>query len=164
MSPVTPDEIEALLRDPSVPWEERRDRVKDLQGVTGATAAGLEAARAAGDWGKFELFLLVAAAHPDPSYLPPITAALALGAREVPNEDALEVLADLPDPGTIALLERIARTEHEWDEFNQVGVKAVWALEAIHTPEATAALARIAEHGDEYVQRWAAKAVTRRTR
>jgi hypothetical protein len=162
VSTVTPDELEALLRDPSVPFEVRRDRVADLRDVSEATAAGLEAALAARDWEKFELFLLVAAAHPAPSYLRPITEALALGAREVPNEDALEVLADLPDPGAVGLLRQIATAAHDWDEFNQVGVKAVWALSAIRTPEATAALADIAEHGDEYVQRWAAKALARR--
>jgi len=53
------------------------------------------------------------------------------------------------------LLKKVALTEHDWDEFSQIGVKAVWAIAAIDTPQATAALAEIAEHGDEYVQHWA---------
>lgn len=152
---MTPDELVALLHDPSVPFEQRRDQVKTLPDVRSAVAAGLQAALRAGDWGTYELLLLVAFEQPDPSYVPALTAALSLEAPEVPNEDALEVLADIGDPGTLDLLKKIALTEHDWDEFNQIGVKAVWAIAAIDTPQATAALTEIAEHGDEYVQPWA---------
>ncbi|MHA6761151.1 hypothetical protein [Streptacidiphilus sp. PAMC 29251] len=162
MRDITPDELEALLRDPSVPFEQRRDRVQTLHGVTETTAIGLRQAQEAGDWGKFELFLLVAAAHPDVSYVPPIAAALALQAPAVPNEDALEVLVDLGDPSNLDLLVRIASTEHDWDEFSQIGVKAVWAIAAITTPAATAALADIAENGNEYVKHWAQRKLGQR--
>jgi hypothetical protein len=64
-------------------------------------------------------------AQPDPAYVPALSEALALGAREVPNGDALEVLAVIGDPGTLALLRAVALTEHDWDEFDQISVKAV---------------------------------------
>jgi HEAT repeat protein len=159
---ITPEELEALLRDPSVPFEQRRDRAMTLEGVADSTAIGLNQALEAGDWGKFELFLLVAAAHPDLNYTAPITAALALQSPSVPNEDALEVLVDLGDPENLDLLVRIARTEHDWDEFSQIGVKAVWAIAAIATPAATAALADLAENGNEYVSHWARRKLDRR--
>lgn len=152
---MTPDELVALLRDASVPFEQRRDRIKTLPDVRPAVAAGLQAALQASDWGTFELLLLVAFEQPDPGYVPALTAALSLQAPEVPNEDALEALADIADPATLDLLKKIALTEHDWDEFNQIGVKAVWAIAAIETPQATAALAEIAQRGDEYVQHWA---------
>jgi HEAT repeat protein len=162
VSTLTPNELVALLHDPSVPFEQRRDRIKTLPDVRSSVAVGLQTALEAGDWGTFELLLLVAFQQPDPNYVPALTAALSLQVPEVPNEDALEVLADIGDPSTLDLLKKIALTEHDWDEFSQIGVKAVWAIAAIDTPQATAALAEIAGHGDEYVRHWAESKIKQR--
>jgi hypothetical protein len=152
---MTPEELTAYLHDQSVPFSERRDGIQDLPDVRDAVATALQSAVTHANWETFELLLMVAAAQPDPAYVSPIAEALATQGREVPNQDALEVLAAIGSPGPLALLKRIALTAYDWDEFSQISIKAVWAINAIDTPQAHQALAEIARDGNEYVRHWA---------
>lgn len=161
---MTPEELIAHLRDPGVPFAERRDRLAELPDSQQTIARALEDTTATADWETFELLLMAAARQPDPAYVPALSRALTAGERAVPTEDALEVLAAIADPGTVGLLKDVALTEHDWDEFDQIGVKAVGALENIRTPEATAALADLAQRGSENVRHWAGEAVGNRRR
>ncbi|WP_037573156.1 HEAT repeat domain-containing protein [Phaeacidiphilus oryzae] len=159
---MTPEELIAQLRDPGVPFTERRDRIARLPDSRATIAAALDKATAAADWEAVEYLLMAAAAQPDPGYVPALSRALRSGERQVPVEDALEVLAAIADPGTVGLLKDVALTEHDWDEFDQIGMKAVRALRRIRTPESTSALAELAERGSENVRALAGETVENR--
>jgi HEAT repeat protein len=161
---MTSDELYAFLDTRSISFDEQRARITGLPDVRDAVLRGLGAAGEAGEWGKFWIYLLVADAQPDRRYVPSIAAALELQSSAVPNEDALEVLTKIGDPGPLDLLKRIVFTEHDWDEFSQIAVKAVWAIAAIRTPEATAVLHEISERGNEYVRSWADSSLRVRNR
>lgn len=59
---------------------------------------------------------------------------------DVNNEDIVDVLAEVKDPVAIEPLLRALNWENPEDEYGQLSVKCVWALEAIGTAAAVNAL------------------------
>lgn len=158
----TCEELAATLEDQSLTHAERMRRLEGLAGVQDCVTRALSGALAAQDWDTFELYLLAAFHHPARSMTPILCAALRLRSRAVPNEDTLLVLAEIKDSDALDCLHEVVYWQPEWDEFDQVGVKAVWAIDAVGTEEATRMLAEAAERGSEAVRDWARRKLNRR--
>jgi hypothetical protein len=156
---MTVDDVVDVLRDSSVPIAERVRRVGEVPDIRALLAQGLNDAEKTRDWRRFERLLTAAAAYPDRSYAPAIRRALALRDPEVPIEDALDVLAEIGDPGTLDVLREFAFADVDWDEFHHVNAKAIGAVKAIDTPEARDLLVDVALHGPEDVRYWAVQAL-----
>ncbi|GAA1330054.1 hypothetical protein GCM10009660_01960 [Catellatospora bangladeshensis] len=101
------------------------------------------------------MYLWAAFHHPTPSMTPVLCGALRLKSRSVPNEDALQVLAEIKDPASLTCLREVLYWQPEWDEFDHIGVKALWAVDAVGTVEARRLVAEAAELGSDAVRDWA---------
>lgn len=148
-------ELRDLLADPALSPSQRRRRIQELTGVEDCVTRSLSEALASHDWDTFEMYLWAAFHHPAPAMTPILCAALRLKSRAVPNEDALQVLAEIKDPTSLACLRDVLFWHPEWDEFDQVGVKALWAVDAVGTAEARQLVAEAAERGSDAVRDWA---------
>lgn len=151
----TCEELRDLLADEGLPHPERMRRVRALTGVEGCVTQALSDALVSQDWDAFEMYLWAAFHHPAPSMTPVLCEALRLRSRSVPNEDALQVLVEIKDPASLDCLREVLYWQPEWDEFDQVGVKALWAVDAVGTAEARQLVAEAAERGSEAVRDWA---------
>lgn len=65
------------------------------------------------------------------------------------------MLAEIKDPASLPCLREALYWQPRWDEFDQVDVKALWAINAVRTAEARQLVAEAAEHGSEAVRDWA---------
>ncbi|MBF6592593.1 MAG: hypothetical protein IVW57_18945 [Ktedonobacterales bacterium] len=55
-------------------------------------------------------------------------------------EDIVDALAEIRDPAAVGCLTEALGWEPDWDEYRNLAVKCVWALGAIGTPDAIAAI------------------------
>nr|BFF03465.1 hypothetical protein GCM10020241_51400 [Streptoalloteichus tenebrarius] len=149
------EELESVLLDPRLEHGERMARLRGLSGVDECVRDGLQRALSAQDWDTFELYLLAAYEHPGRALTDVLCEALRLRSRNVPNEDVIQVLAEIADPDSLPCLRETLHWEPEWDEFHQIAVKCVWAVSAIKSPEATSVLVEAAEQGPSAVADWA---------
>jgi hypothetical protein len=157
----TCDELAAILMDEGLTHSERMRRLKDLTGIEDCVTQALSDAVANQDWDTVELYLLAAFHHPARSMTPILCKALRLRSRAVPNEDALQVLAEIKDSDALDCLREVLYWHPEWDEFDQIGVKALWAIDAIGTDDARKLVAEAAERGSEAVRDWAQSKLNR---
>lgn len=158
----TCEELAAVLVDESLTHSERMRRLKDMTGVEDCVTQALSDAVDNHDWDTFELYLLAAFHHPARSMTPALCEALRLRSRAVPNEDTLQVLAEIKDPDALDCLREVLFWHPDWDEFDQVGVKAFWAVDAIGTDDARQLVAEAAERGSEAVRDWAQSSLNQR--
>ncbi|ACU34540.1 hypothetical protein [Actinosynnema mirum] len=126
----TREDLHALLTTPDLPHPERTRRVRALTDVEDHITQ-------------------------TPSMTPILCKALSLRSRAAPNEDILQVLAEIKAPTSLPCLREALHWQPEWDEFDQVGVKALWAINAVNTAEARRLVAGAAERGPEAVRDWA---------
>jgi HEAT repeat protein len=122
------------------------------EGIEGCTAQGLEATGRDEDWALFEGYVNVAFRRPDPRQSAPLCSALARRTFEVNNEDIVEALGEIKDPRSVECLTATLKWEPDWDEFRALAVKCVWALAAIGTDEAWAALDAAATEGPDVIR------------
>lgn len=80
------------------------------------------------------------------------------------HEDIVDALAILKSPKSVDTLVRAATTSYpyrDYDQFNSLGVKCVYALAKIGTPEAVAGLRKLKNSGDPNVAREAGRHLRR---
>lgn len=134
--------LDAGLRRPDRPkYQALRAWLDELGDVEDCIADGLRRSSEGEDWRGFWLYTLAAFQRPSRLY----TAVLceALGRRDfdvVNHEDIVDVLAEIRDPASVDCLREALWWQPEWDEFRNLGVKCIWALAAIGTPDAVAAI------------------------
>ncbi|MGW5050379.1 hypothetical protein [Actinokineospora sp. NPDC004072] len=148
---MTSEELRAILHDDGLAHGERMHRLSQLTGVEGCVTEALAKAFAERVWRRFELYLLAAVYHAGPAATPILCDALAERSRAVPNEDVLEVLAELGDPASLDCLRRTMYWRPEWDEFDQVGVKALLAISTVNTETAWKLIAEAVSRGSPAV-------------
>ena len=122
-----------------------REWLQTLSGIEDCVAEGLLRTWQCEDWSAFELYALAAFHHPSRAYTPVLCQALARRTDDLNNEDLVDTLAEIADPDAVDCLREVLRWDPPWDEFGQLARKAVWALSAIGTPEAIAALNEAAD-------------------
>lgn len=159
----TSEELHDLLANATLPHSELMQRVQELTGIEDYITRALTDAFTAREWDTFEMYLWAAFHHPTSSMTSVLCEALQLKSRSVPNEDTLEVLGEIKDPTSLACLREVLYWWPEWDEFNQTGVKALWAIHAVGTTEARQLVAEATKHGSDVVQVWARHALSRYT-
>ena len=89
----------------------------------------------------FELYLLAAFQRPAHAYTQVLCEVL--GRRDIDDlnyEDIVDVLAEVHDPASVGCLTDALWLEPDWDEYRNLAVKCIWALAAIGTPAAVAAI------------------------
>jgi hypothetical protein len=80
------------------------------------------------------------------------------------HENVVRALQALRPPEAVPCLERVATVKHPYldvDEFRGLGRKCTWALGDIGTPEARAALLRLAQSDDETIAGFAHRRLDR---
>jgi len=136
-----------------------RGRLEALVGVEPCIAAGLERCVAAEDWEAFELYVLAASRHPDPSMTRTLCEVLDRQLDNISSEDIVSVLDVVADPAAVDSLERALWWEPPWDEFRHLAIKCVWALSAIGTEAASDILRDAATTAPERVREAALEAL-----
>lgn len=153
--------LEEILGTGGVERSVRLERIEALGPVTECILRGLASSLADSDWMRFERYLLAAWVHPSRSFTPLLCDVLGRRMPEVHNEDLVGVLEEIADPAAVGALEDALLWEPEWDEFHALGVKCVWALGAIGTPEARLVLEDAASVGPEKIRDTAQRALRR---
>ena len=156
-------ELRILIRDDDTEWEAVKDRLRNISDVSDCLRNELADALERQDWGIFETALLAADNNPSSELIPILCRALEKQDRAVPNEDILELLADLGDPRSLDTLRRTIWWNPPWDEFYWIAVKAVGAVWKIDSEEATEVLRDATLHPSENVRSWAIPEFERRT-
>lgn len=138
------EELESRLRNSRLSSvSDRQDFAAWLDSLTeveSCIAAGLRRASETADWLMFDLYVLAASHHPADLYTAVLCEVLGRQSEDVNNEDIVDVLAKIGDPAAVGCLADAMWWEPPWDEYRNLGVKAVWALADIGTPEALAVL------------------------
>ena len=114
-------------------------------------STGLKRTSTSGDWALFGRYVVAAACHPSRTYTSTLCAVLAQHSAPVNFEDIVEVLGIIGDPAALESIEETLTWEPAWDEYHQLAVKCVWALEAIGTPQALTIVRHIAESRTDHV-------------
>jgi hypothetical protein len=117
-----------------------REWLRAQSGLEPCIAEGLRRARAAEDWLGFELYAMAALEHPSPSYTPMLCDVLDQRREDMDSEVLIDALDPIADPAAVDCLRRAVTWIPDWDEYGQLARKAVYALDRIGTPEATAAI------------------------
>jgi HEAT repeat protein len=146
------EDLERVLFDAELTRSECIVAIAGLVDVEECIAEGLSSTAADGAWGRFERWLLAAYEQPSRALTPMLCEVLARRMPEVNNEDLVEVLGEIGDPRAVDAIEDALLWEPDWDEFHALGVKCVWALGAIATPEARSMLEDAASVGPEEVR------------
>lgn len=156
-----PDRCRALdegLRDPHRPKELGALRalgewLAGLTDVKDCIAIGLRRCSEGEDWLGFELYVLAALHHPSRAYTEILCWVLARRDIDVSHENIVDVLAEIRNPASVECLRDALWWEPEWDEFRNLAVKCIWALAAIGTPDAVAAIREVADSESIKVRR-----------
>jgi hypothetical protein len=145
-------ELESALFDSALSRSAQQAAIAALGDVRDCVVAGLSSAATEGAWARFERWLFAAAEQPSRAMTALLCEVLTRRLPEVNNEDLVEVLAEIADPVSVTSLEDALLWEPDWDEFHALGVKCVWALGAIATPEARSVLEDAASVGPKKVR------------
>lgn len=142
MEPDRCRELDAGLRRPDRPkYQALRAWLDGLGDVEDCIADGLRRSSEGEDWLGFEHYVFAAFQRPSRSYTAVLCEVLAR--RDIDDfnyEDIVDVLAEIRDPASVGCLRDTLSWEPEWDEFRHMAVKCIWALAAIGTPDAVAAI------------------------
>jgi HEAT repeat protein len=119
---------------------ERAEWLAAQRNVEPCIAESLRRTREAGDWYGFELYVVAAQTHPSRLYTETLCQVLDERRDDMDSEGIVDALDHSRDPAAVPSLRRAVTWVPDWDEFGQLARKAVWALDAIGTPEALAAI------------------------
>jgi HEAT repeat protein len=139
-----------------------REWLQSLSGIEACVAEGLRRTEQSEDWPTFERYAYAAFHHPSREHTPVLCQVLARHSDDVNNEDLVDALAEIADPSSVACLRDALLWDPPWDEFGQLARKAVWALGAIGTPEALAAIREAADDERDKPREAAAHELRRR--
>jgi hypothetical protein len=114
--------------------------LRTQQDIEPCIASGLREARDGADWNMFERYLIAAAVHPSTTYTPLLCEVLDERRDDMSSEAIVDALDPIADPAAVDCLRRAIGWIPDWDEYGQMARKAVYALDRIGTPEATAAI------------------------
>lgn len=117
-----------------------------LADIEDCIADGLRHMAEAEDWRMFERYVIAGYYRPHASYAGLLCRVLAQRRSDVNNEDIVDALAEARNPESVSCLRDTLEWEPPWDEFRNLGVKCVWALASIGTPEAIAVLKEAARN------------------
>ena len=141
---VDPDrcrELDVGLRRPDRPtFQALRAWLDGLGAVENCIADGLRRCCGGEDWLGCELYVTAAFRRPSRSYTAVLCEVLSRRDLDINHEDIVDALAEIRDPASIDCLRDTLSWEPEWDEFRNLAVKCIWALAAIGTPDAVAAI------------------------
>ncbi len=138
------------------------DWVREQSGVEACVEEGLRRSRERGDWDAFERYVICADLHPSPAYVEPLGVVLDERREDISNETIVDTLNHIRDASAVPYLRRAIRFIPETDEFGQLGRKAVWALDRLHTPEALDAIREeVTDDLPDYVVEAAQEALAR---
>lgn len=149
------DALRDVVLSDAIDRETLMARLAEINNIENCVHSGLRVALESEDWDAFEAYLGAAYLYPSRVMTPLLCTVLDRHDRRVPNEDLLEVLTAIADERSVGSLVRALRWEPEWDEFKAIAVKCIWALAAVGTPEAMAALVDASVEGPEVVRDWA---------
>jgi HEAT repeat protein len=136
--------------------------VEEQSGIEACVVEGLRRSREREDWDGFERYVLCADIHPSPAYIETLGAVLDERREDVNGEAIVDALNRIRDPAAVPYLRRAIRFAPETDEFGQLGRKAVWALDLLHTPEALDAIREeVTDDLPDYVVEAAQEALAR---
>jgi hypothetical protein len=156
-------ELERIL-DEIAPFANRVEffaRIDRLSQVEDCIRDGLVKAVAAGEWARFERYVLAATRHPSRVLTPVLCGVLTSRPSDVNLEDVVEALGVVADPASVGCLVETILWEPDWDEYRQLAVKCVWALGAIASAEAIEALRGVGSTGPQTVRDAAIRELTR---
>ena len=142
---------------------DRRTFLDSLTGVEGCIAAELSTSAEEEDWGRFGRYVVAAMHHPGKSYVPVLCSVLSRQLSEVNNEDVVSLLDDITDPRSVPFLVEAMWWTPDWDEYQQLAKKCVWALARIGTPDALEALRDAASVGSDILREEAQYELNRRS-
>ncbi|MGH3908498.1 MAG: HEAT repeat domain-containing protein [Pseudonocardiaceae bacterium] len=125
--------------------------------IKGCIVEGLQKASEATDWLMFDMYVLAASRHPSKLYTAVLCDVLDQQIDDVNNEDIVDLLGGIGDQAAVHCLEGTLWWQPPWDEYRQLGVKVVWALAAIGTPDALAVLRDAAQSEAAEIRRAAAE-------
>lgn len=117
-----------------------RAAVEQLSGAQEHIASGLESSYRARDWGSFEIYVFLASRHPSTLYTTTLCEALNAKSFAYNNDDIVTAFDAAGDPASVACLEEAMWWRPDWDEYHNLAIKCVWALERIVSGEAVTAL------------------------
>lgn len=133
-------ELDAGLRNPAKNLETLGKWLKGLTNVEDCISSGLRRASEGEDWLMLDHYVLAALYHPSHAYTKVLCEVLERRDLDVNYEDIVDVLAEIRDSASIACLKEALSWEPDWDEYRNLAVKCIWALAAIGTPDAVAAI------------------------
>lgn len=114
-----------------------------------------------GDWALFERAVVAAYLRPSIEYTTVLCEVLDRRDDTLNNQDIVEALEAIADPRSVDALVSAMHWESPFDEYHELGVKCVWALKAINTPEARQALRDAAEVAPVEIREMAKKSLSR---
>jgi hypothetical protein len=126
-------------------------QIDQLPDITECVRTQLVDASNKADWGRFERYVLAAWRRPARSLAQPLCDVLGRHSDEVNNEDIVEALGEIRDPGSVHCLVDALWWQPEWDEFHGLAIKCIRALANIATSHAREALQHAAAAGPEEV-------------
>lgn len=116
-----------------------------LTNVEECIASELQQSSQAGEWATFERYVVAAFYRPSRAYTDVLCDVLSQQRDDVNSEDIVDALAEIRDPAAVTCLREALFWEPDWDEFRNLAVKCIWALAAIGTPDAIAAIREVAD-------------------
>jgi hypothetical protein len=147
--------LKQLIQDEQIEQHELLRELALLRDVEGCIEDELRSAVGVEDWDSFEVLVWAALRHPSSAYAPTLEEVLDQHKRDVPNEDLIEVLAELRCESSVDPLKRALYWRPEWDEYHSIAVKAVGALAQIGTASAKSILEGLPSDRPAVVRDWA---------
>lgn len=131
-----------------------------LAGHEPCLADGLARAADSDDWDAFERYVIAGSQHPSPLMAPVLREVLDRRLR-INTEDILDLLALIRDPEAVSVVEGTLWWMPDWDDYYNIGIKAVWALADIATPAAYDVLRDVVAVGPDTLRDWATRLLER---
>ncbi|WP_406630662.1 HEAT repeat domain-containing protein [Amycolatopsis sp. WGS_07] len=132
--------------------------------VEGLISQGLRTSLAVSDWYLFQTYLFLAGRRPTTQYVPIFAEALDSRNGDFNLGDILAYLRDIKDPSSVPAIERALHWRPDWDEFHDLGFKALDALLAIDDDHAWRVIESVRDDDRERVREIARRVLAERNK
>lgn len=136
----------------------------EFPAVADLISRGLRTSLANSESDRFQNYLLLAGRRPAAQYAPIFAEALDLRDGAYAPGDLLEYSRDIKVPSSVPAIERALHWRPDWDEYHDLGFKALDALLAVDTDEAWRVIESVRNDDRERVREIARRVLAERER